>query len=181
LGNNTRTFVHIRFDSHDSSGRTNLFSLPPSLIGSHEPRKERIEQRSSLLRATADYLPKIKRGFFGSEEKEDEGVVSSGWKTEVRTRKEREETLRDGVHQFERQMKKFHHLLEEGVETVMWQLNRSAEQSPSDDEFAIKASHVTVSMQRKGDLLLQSVLNFNLRGGYLSKAIGRNRAGKYSC
>ena len=75
-------------------------------------------------------------------------------------------------------MKKFMHQLEEGVETVMWQLNRSAEQAPSEDEFAVKASHVTIKMQRKGDLYLQSVLNFNLRGGYLSKAIGRNRAGK---
>lgn len=75
-------------------------------------------------------------------------------------------------------MKKFGSLLEEGVETVMWQLNRSAEQAASDDEFAVKASHVTIKMQRKGDLYLQSVLNFNLRGGYLSKAIGRNRTGK---
>ena len=76
-------------------------------------------------------------------------------------------------------MKKFNHVLEEGVETVMWQVNRSAEQSPSEDEFVVKASHVTIKMQRKGDLFLQSVLNFNLRGGYLSKAIGRNRAGKH--
>ena len=76
-------------------------------------------------------------------------------------------------------MKKFNHVLEEGVETVMCQLNRSAEQASSEDEFAVKASHVTIKMQRKGDLFLQSVLNFNLRGGYLSKAIGRNRAGKY--
>lgn len=71
-------------------------------------------------------------------------------------------------------------MLEEGVETVMWQLNRSAEQSAGDDEFAVKSSHVTIKMQRKGDLHLQSVLNFNLRGGYLSKAIGRNRAGKFA-
>ena len=77
-------------------------------------------------------------------------------------------------------MKKFNHLLEEGVETVMWQLNRSAEQAASDDEFAVKASHVTIKLQRKGDLYLQSVLNFNLRGGYLSKAIGRNRTGESS-
>ena len=57
-------------------------------------QKRRPQQRSSLVRATADFLPKIKRGFFGGEEKEDENVVSSGWKVEVRTRKEREETLR---------------------------------------------------------------------------------------
>lgn len=140
-----------------------------------KPGRHGKQARASLVKATADFLPKIKRGFFGAEEKEDDNIVSSGWKVEVRTRKEREETLRDGVHQFEIKMKKFNHLLEEGVETVMWQLNRSAEQSASDDEFAVKASHVTIKMQRKGDLYLQSVLNFNLRGGYLSKAIGRNR------
>jgi hypothetical protein len=84
----------------------------------------------------------------------------------------------DGVHQFEIRMKKFMHQLEEGVEVVMWQLNRSAEQATPEDEFSLKASHVTVKMQRKGDLYLQSVLNFILRGGYLSKAIGRNRGGK---
>lgn len=75
-------------------------------------------------------------------------------------------------------MKKFMHQLEEGVETVMWQLNRSAEQVTAEDEFSVKASHVTLKLQRKGDLYLQSVLNFNMRGGYLSKAIGRNRNGK---
>ncbi|CAB9525821.1 Unconventional myosin-Ic [Seminavis robusta] len=141
----------------------------------HRKEHHRKEPRSSIVKATAEFLPKIKRGFFGGEEKEDDNIVSAGWKVEVRTRKEREETLRDGVHQFEIKMKKFIHQLEEGVETVMWQVNRSAEQTAPEDEFAVKASHVTIKMQRKGDLYLQSVLNFNLRGGYLSKAIGRNR------
>jgi hypothetical protein len=144
-----------------------------------KPSRGKKESRSSLVRATADFLPKIKRGLFGGEEKEDDNIVSAGWKVEVRTRKEREETLRDGVHQFEIKMKKFMHQLEEGVETVMWQVNRSAEQAPAEDEFAVKASHVTIKLQRKGDLFLQSVLNFNMRGGYLSKAIGRNRQGMF--
>ena len=122
-------------------------------------------------------MPKIRRGFFGGEEKEEDNVVSAGWKTEIRTRKEREESLRDGVHQFEIKLKKFNHLLEEGLEVVMWQLNRSPEQNV-EDEFALKASHVTVKMQKRGDLHLQSVLNFILKGGYLSKTIGRNRNGK---
>lgn len=75
-------------------------------------------------------------------------------------------------------MKRFMHQLEEGVEAVMWQINRTAEAGLSEDEFAVKASHVTVKLQRKGDLYLQSVLNFIVKGGYLSKAIGRSRAGK---
>lgn len=134
--------------------------------------------RRSFVKATADFLPKIRRGFFGGEEKEEENIVSAGWKTEVRTRKEREEALRDGVHQFEIKLRKFSHLLEEGVEVMMWQLNRSAEQASPEDEFALKASHVTVKMQKRGDLHLQAVLNFILRGGYLSKTIGRNRNGE---
>jgi hypothetical protein len=76
-------------------------------------------------------------------------------------------------------MKVFVHSLEEGVDVVMWQLNRSDERDAPAD-FPLKASHVTVKMQRKGDLFVQSVLNFVLRGGYLSKAIGRNRGGKCS-
>jgi hypothetical protein len=59
----------------------------------------------------------------------------------------------------------------------MWQLNRS-EDKDAPAEFPLKASHVSVKMQQKGDLLVQSTLQFILRGGYLSKAIGRNRGGK---
>jgi hypothetical protein len=77
-------------------------------------------------------------------------------------------------------MKHFVHNLEEGVDIVMWQLNRS-EDKDAPAEFPLKASHVTVKMQRKGDLHVQSVLQFSLRGGYLSKAIGRNRGGKLPC
>lgn len=56
----------------------------------------------------------------------------------------------------------------------MWQLNRG-EDKDSPAEFPLKASHVTIKLQKKGDMLVQAVLNFALRGGYLSKAIGRNR------
>lgn len=78
------------------------------------------------------------------------------------------------VHRFEVHLKQYVHLLEEGVDVVMWQLNRG-EDKDVPAEFPVKASHVTLKMQRKGDMLVQSVLNFSLRGGYLSKAIGRNR------
>ena len=75
------------------------------------------------------------------------------------------------------QLNRFVHTLEEGVDVVMWQLNRG-EDKDAPAEFPLKASHVTVKMQQKGDLLVQSNLQFILRGGYLSKAIGRNRGGK---
>jgi hypothetical protein len=74
-------------------------------------------------------------------------------------------------------MKGFVHTLEEGVDVVMWQMNKG-ESKDSAAEFPLTSSHVTIKMQRKGDLMVQSALNFILRGGYLSKAIGRNRNGK---
>jgi hypothetical protein len=74
-------------------------------------------------------------------------------------------------------MKHFIHTLEEGLDVVMWQLNRS-EEKDAPAEFPLKASHVTIKMQKKGDMMVQSVMQFILRGGYLSKAIGRNRGGK---
>ena len=86
--------------------------------------------------------------------------------------------ISDEVHRFESQMKNFVHSLQDGVDVVMWQLNRSDE-TDSQAEFPLKASNVTVQLQKKGDLFVQSVLNFALKGGYLSKAIGRNRGGEY--
>jgi hypothetical protein len=76
-------------------------------------------------------------------------------------------------------MKQHGHALEEGVDVVMWQLNRG-EEKDAPAEFPLKASHVTMKLQKKGDLMVQGVLNFTLRGGYLSKAIGRNRGASKS-
>lgn len=78
------------------------------------------------------------------------------------------------MHRFEAQLKQYAHALEEGVDVVMWQLNRG-EDKDSPAEFPVKASHVTLKMQRKGDMLVQAVVNFTVRGGYLSKAMGRSR------
>ncbi len=87
--------------------------------------------------------------------------------------------LRDEVHRFEIKMKSFTHALEEGVDVVMWQLNRIADvSSPEADDFAVRATNITVRLHRRGDLFVQTVLTFNVRGGYLSKAIGRHRGGK---
>lgn len=142
-----------------------------------EKEREKIGFVDSL-RASADFIPRIRRGFTTAEEKEEEDVVAVGWKTEIRNRREREEALRDGVHKFEARMKKFIHVLEEGIEVVMWQLNRGSPDMAGEtatEEFALKASNVSVKMHRRGDLYVQAVLNFMLRGGYLSKTIGRNR------
>jgi hypothetical protein len=137
--------------------------------------------KPSLLdsfRASADFIPMIRRGLAAAEEKQGEESLTVGWKVEIRNRREREEALRDDVHRFEIKMKKFMTLLEEGVEVVMWQLNRGQADMTgveAADEFALKSSHVTVKMHRRGDLFVQAVLTFMLKGGYLSKAIGRNR------
>jgi len=64
------------------------------------------------------------------------------------------------------------------VDAVLWQLNCGAPDMSGgevSEEFALKASHVTFKLHRRGDLFVQAVLTFMLRGGYLSKAIGRNR------
>mmetsp|Transcript_17435 Transcript_17435/g.24497 ORF Transcript_17435/g.24497 Transcript_17435/m.24497 type:complete len:463 (-) Transcript_17435:288-1676(-) len=137
-------------------------------------------QRFSLKSPT-QYLPMIRRGFSVRKVEEDEEVVAVGWKHEATNRKEREEALRDDVHQFEAKIRKFNSLLEDGLDVVMWQLNRNAADlgaSEERDEFALKATPLTVKLHRRGDLFIQAVLTFSMRGGYLSKALGRNRLDK---
>jgi len=59
---------------------------------SEEEKKEKDKPRFSLS-AVDGLLPKIRRGFLAEEEKEDDAMVV-GWKSEVRSRKDREEVLR---------------------------------------------------------------------------------------
>mmetsp|Transcript_22631 Transcript_22631/g.55929 ORF Transcript_22631/g.55929 Transcript_22631/m.55929 type:complete len:1555 (+) Transcript_22631:195-4859(+) len=139
-----------------------------SAFGGGAPKEE--AHRASVINFE-DFLPKVRRGVI-EETKEDAVVL--GWKADIRSRKDREEALLNDVNRFESQMKKYVHHLEEGVDVVMWQLNRG-ESKDAPAEFPMKASHVTVKLQNKGDLMSQSILEFVLRGGYLSKAIGRNR------
>mmetsp|Transcript_2679 Transcript_2679/g.7443 ORF Transcript_2679/g.7443 Transcript_2679/m.7443 type:complete len:1616 (+) Transcript_2679:509-5356(+) len=146
-------------------------------LGMEEEHKKTSFMDQLLVRA--DFIPKIRRGGAkNDEEKAADEALAVGWKVEVRNRKEREEALRDDVHKFEGKLKKFPQVLDEGFDVVMWQLNRGQPDvtgGESTDEFAIKSSHVTVKMHRRGELFVQAVLTFMLRGGYLSKAIGRNR------
>lgn len=120
----------------------------------------------------------IRRGFGQDETKEAEEVMAVGWKVEIRNRKEREEHLRDDVHRFESKMRKYVAILEDGLDVVMWQLNRGAPDTSGGEvtnDFALKSQNVTMKLHRRGDLFVQAMLNFMLRGGYLSKAMGRNR------
>lgn len=147
-------------------------------LGIQEEKEPEKPSFVDSLRASADFIPRIRRGFAADEEKEAEDVMAVGWKVEIRNRKEREEALRDDVHRFEIKMKKYLHILEDGVDVVMWQLNRGAPDvsgGEMTDDFALKASNVTMKVHRRGDLYVQAVLNFMSRGGYLSKAMGRNR------
>lgn len=57
-----------------------------------EEKKDNDRPRFSLA-AVDSLLPKIRRGFAGAEEKEEDNVVV-GWKSEVRSRKDREKMLR---------------------------------------------------------------------------------------
>ena len=139
-----------------------------SAFGGGAPKEN--SGRASVVNFEA-MLPKIRRGVV-EEQKEDAVVV--GWKADIRSRQDREEALLNDVNRFESQMKKYVYHLEEGFDVVMWQLNRGKNKD-SPAEFPMKATHVTVKLQRKGDVMTQSILEFVLRGGYLSKAIGRNR------
>lgn len=144
-------------------------------LGMQEEKEEKPSLLSSF-KVGADFIPMIRRGLAGNLDQEVD--VAVGWKVDIRSRKDREEALRDQVHKFEARMKKLNHVLEEGVEVVMWQLNQGGSDGPgseSTDEFALKASNVMVKLHRRGDLYVQSVLTFVLKGGYLSKAMGRNR------
>lgn len=143
--------------------------------------KEAALPKPELQRSASDYFPLIRRGAVGEEAgKAEQEVVSVGWKVEVTNRKEREEALRDEVQQFESKMRKVYPHLEEGVEVTMWQLNRNTEMGmeESRDEFAMKSTAVHVKLHRRGDLLVQAVLTFGTKGGYLSKALGRRRNDK---
>jgi hypothetical protein len=83
--------------------------------------------------------------------------------------------FRDEVRRFDIKSKQFKHLLEEGLDVVMWQLNVNHGNDGNTPDFAMKATPVTLKLQRRGDLLVQVVLSFGTRGGYLSKALGRGQ------
>jgi len=158
---------------------TALGKILPHDRNNRTPAEEkRNDGRNFLLKSPSEYLPMIRRGFSMTEKKEEQ-VVSVGWKVEVRSRKEREELLRDEVDRFEIKMKRFNSMLEEGIDVTMWQLSRKIELGGSEkDEFGLKSTAVTVKMHKRGDMYVQAVLNFALRGGYISKAIGRHRSSK---
>ena len=141
----------------------------------NEAKEDLLDLKSSV----SDYFPMIKRGFLGEEPAEEEAeVVAVGWKHDVTSRKDREQSLREEVRAFENKTKKFYSLLEEGVDVTLWQLNQTSEVSldgPGSDEFVVKSSSMTLKLHRRGELLVQTVLAFNSTGGYLSKALGRRR------
>lgn len=148
--------------------------MPPEVTGVEQSKDDRIVQRSP-----SEYFPLIRRGFAIEKEagKEEDQVVMSGWQREVSNRKEREEALREEVNQFESKAQRFTRILEDGIDVTMWQLNRNAGLGPeeSSDEFVLKSSAIHVKLHRRGDLLVQAVLSFSTRGGYLSKALGRKK------
>ena len=88
----------------------------------------------------------------------------------------------DEAHQFEVKLKKFTNALEQGIEVTMWQLNRNSDfATETKDDFTLKGSQIQMKLQRRGEFLVQGALSFNVKGGYLSKALmSRRRGGKYT-
>lgn len=78
------------------------------------------------------------------------------------------------MHRFEVQMSKFYPTFEQGVEVMMWQMNRISDYDEK-NEFTLKAAPVQVKLHRCGELFVQAVIEFTMRGGYLSKALNRRR------
>lgn len=137
-------------------------------------------ERPFFERSPSEYFPLVRRGIAAlsednNKEQEEEDIVAVGWKRDITSRKEREEALRDEVRRFDIKSKQFKHLLEEGLDVVMWQLNVNHGTNGNSQDFAIKATPVTLKLLRRGDLLVQVVLCFGTRGGYLSKALGRGQ------
>ena len=148
------------------------------MTGTEDGEKEKIVRRSP-----SEYFPSVRRGLANVEKesgKEEEQVVMSSWHREVSNRKEREEGLREEVNQFEAKVDRFAKILDDGIDLTMWQLNRNAGLGPEEasDEFVLKSTAVHVKLNRRGELLVQAVLAFSTRGGYLSKALGRKK-GKF--
>ena len=117
----------------------------------------------------ADYFPHVRRGYVESAEKEKE-LLSSTWKQEVASRREREQNILDEVRRFQIKSKNCKHSLEEGSDATLWQLHRNEGEKP---EFVVTATPVHVRLESRGSSLVQTQLLFSARGGYLSKALGR--------
>ena len=64
-----------------------------SVFGGGKSEEEKKEKDGFSLSGVDSFLPQIRRGNVGEEEKEDDAMVV-GWKNEVRSRKDREEVLR---------------------------------------------------------------------------------------
>jgi hypothetical protein len=98
----------------DSSQRSAEVQAALDKLGIQETKPAPKPSFVDSLRMSADFIPRIRRGFGDAEEKEADDVMAVGWKVEIRNRKEREEALRDEVHRFEAKMKKHAHMLDEG-------------------------------------------------------------------
>lgn len=167
--------TEARTEGKDSE-RQGDSGVPPEVTGTEDGEKEKIVRRSP-----SEYFPSVRRGLANVEKesgKEEEQVVMSSWHREVSNRKEREEGLREEVNQFEAKVDRFAKILDDGIDLTMWQLNRNAGLGPEEasDEFVLKSTAVHVKLHRRGELLVQAVLAFSTRGGYLSKALGRKKA-----
>jgi len=109
--------------------------------------------------------------------KGQEEVMANNWKQEITSRKEKEENLRDAVSTFENKLQKFTATIEEGVEVVLWQLDRNIEGSETTDNFTCKATPIVLKFSRKADnvnSIREAFFTFSARGGFINKALGRS-------
>jgi len=70
-------------------------------------------------------------------------------------------------------MKKFYSAFEEGIEVTMWQYNRT--EFSEIEEFPVKGVPIQLQFRRHGELLVQAILAFKMKGGYFSNALSRHK------
>jgi len=160
-----------------STPKTPEMDIAAAILEAQIDMRNKMDDMRSSVR---EYFPMIKRGFAGDEKQDDAPEVAmAGWKHDIASRREREESLRDEVRVFESKVRKTYPWLEEGIDLTLWQLNNSTEvgaDATSGEIFVVKSSAMTLKLHRRGDLLVQTVLTFNSTGGYLSKALGRRHS-----
>ena len=73
-------------------------------------------------------------------------------------------------------MRTLYSTLEHGGEVTLWQLNRNSDFGTDvKEDFTAKNMQVRIKLHQRGQYLVQAVLAFAVKGGYLGKALNRRK------
>uniref|UniRef100_A0A6U5KAD7 Uncharacterized protein n=2 Tax=Corethron hystrix TaxID=216773 RepID=A0A6U5KAD7_9STRA len=125
----------------------------------------------------SDYLPMIKqkssKSFMESADKISRNKL--GLTVDISSRNVMETQLRKSMYEFEEKMSTFRESLENGADTVIWQLESRISTAGEDegDQFIIQNSHVTMKLVKRGEGLIMSVLTFTKGKGVFGNLMGK--------